>query len=68
MTSLALTLLISLIAFVLFTIGTIWYVQFLVKKIVGEKHGSIEEIMNSGEAPRQWSMKYDKKNSKITSS
>jgi hypothetical protein len=43
-----------LAAFTLIFLGAIWLANTLSAQIVGNKHRILEEIVNSGQIPRQW--------------
>ena len=51
----------------LIMIVSIWYFNFVMHRLVGEKHQILEYILETGEIPVKWSYRFDKKIKKLMS-
>lgn len=52
----------------LIMVASTWYVNFIMKNFIGDKHHVIEEIINTGKVPKDWSNKFEKKIKKLQQS
>jgi hypothetical protein len=61
LTNIILMVVIFMVALVVLMLASIWYMNFLLKHLVGKKHEAIEFILNTTTAPISWSKKYNQK-------
>ena len=52
----------------LIMVASTWYVNFIMRNFIGDKHHVIEEIINTGKVPKDWSNKFEKKIKKLQQS
>lgn len=64
MNTLLLFLVFFAVALTLIMIGSIWFMNLIIRKYIGEKHAALEEVAN-GKVPEAWSRKYDEKCAKF---
>lgn len=67
MSNIIIILLVFLLFLGLLMVGSMFYMNYLMRKYIGSKHSLLEEITNSGKVPRIWSDKYVKKINRLTS-
>ncbi|GAB2565054.1 hypothetical protein [Gracilibacillus alcaliphilus] len=62
-------LLLILLVFALFLLLTmvfgIWFMNFIVRKYIIEKHNCLDQIIHTGKVPNKWSNKFDSKMKKL---
>lgn len=61
MTSIFVQIIIFMVILVGLMIASIWYMNFLLKRIIGNKHEAIEFILSTSTTPIEWSKKYNQK-------
>jgi len=58
MTVILVDLLIFFVCLLLIMLGSMWYMRFILNKMVGEKHRDLEILTSTGTVPEHWSRKY----------
>lgn len=61
MTDIILMIVIFMVVLVGLMLASIWYMNFLLRHIVGKKHEAIEFILSTTTAPIKWSKKFNQK-------
>jgi hypothetical protein len=61
MMGILLQLLIFLIALAIILLASIWYIRWLIDKMVGSKHRDLEAITSTGTIPETWYGKFDRR-------
>ncbi len=61
MTGILIQIIIFMVILVGMMLASIWYMNFMLRKIIGKKHETIEFILNTSTAPIDWCKKYNQR-------